>query len=100
MKKFSKILENKDLSYTSFFGKSISHKEALFSRVKSNITDIVNQERGISEKDFKRYDKSSNLVNEKISDEILEEIVSLYEQNKRINYISEILFDKYFKNII
>lgn len=55
MRKFSKIVENKDLSY-------------------------------------------SNFVKEKFNEEMKNESIELYNNGKRIDYIAEMLYDKYFNN--
>ena len=97
MKKFSKILENKDLSYTSFFGKKISHNDTLKDSICNNIIEIIREENNISEKSFKEYDKIVNDVKSKFNEIMLNESKKLYNKGKRIKYISEILYDKYFK---
>lgn len=84
----------KDLSYKSFFGEEVSHMESLKNQIKSNIINIIMYENNISEKDFKKID---NIIVD-INEDILKEADLLYKENKRINYISEILYDKYFKD--
>lgn len=97
MIKFSKILENKDLSY-SFFREEISHIDSLISNVRNSIIEIIREERGVSEKSFKQYDEIINFVKEKFNEEMKNESIELYNKGKRIDYIAEMLYDKYFNN--
>lgn len=97
MRKFSKILENKDLSYKDFFGKEVSHIESLKERVINNIIEIIRYENKISEKSFSEYDKIIKLVKDNFNNDMLEKSKILYNQGKRIEYISEILYDENFK---
>lgn len=82
----------KDLSYTDFFGKQVSHKKALINQVQSCIVDILADEKSISEKDFKRYDQIIKSAKEYID---YNKIEKLYNSGKRINYIAELLYDEY-----
>ena len=97
MRKFSKIVENKDLSY-SFLGKNISHIDSLISNVIDSIIEIIREEKGVSEKSFKQYDEIINFVKEKFNEEMKNESIELYNNGKRIDYIAEMLYDKYFNN--
>ena len=91
------INESTDLSYKSFFGKEISHKKALEERIKSSIVDIMMNEKGVSEKSFKQVDDIISDVNNIINDDLLNECELLFNDNKRINFIAEIIYDKYIK---
>ncbi len=98
MKKFSKIMESKDLSYKTFFGKLIDHNTALKKSIRASLLYILMDERKISEKDFVSIDELCKEVDNKLDDEkIFKEISDLYKTNKRINYIAEILYDEKFK---
>lgn len=98
MKKFSKITESKDLSYKSFFGKEVSHMDSLKNRVINSIIEIIREEKKVSEKSFSDYDAIIKKVKESFSDDMFNESVKLYNQNKRISYIAEMLYDNWFKN--
>lgn len=97
MRKFTKILESQDLGYKSFFGKKISHDEAFKDQLKSILIHIIMEEKKISEKSFREVDKVVEDMNESITSEILEEANKLYNEDKRLNFIGEIIYDKYFK---
>jgi hypothetical protein len=97
MKKFSNILENKDLSYKDFFGKKVSHMESLKDSVINHIIEIIRYENNISEKSFSEYDKIIKTVKDNFNNDMLEKSKSLYNQGERIEYISEILYDENFK---
>lgn len=90
----------KDLSYTTIFPnkKTISHEESLKEKVKSNIVHIIMEENKISEKAFSKFDQVINLVKDKFSEEMLKFALNEYESGKRLKYISEILYNDYFKN--
>jgi phosphopantothenoylcysteine synthetase/decarboxylase len=96
MRKFSKILENKDLSYKDFFGKEVSHIESLKDSVISHIIEIIRSENNVSEKSFSEYDKIIKSVKDNFNNDMLEKSKILYNQGKRIEYISEILYDENF----
>jgi len=84
-----------DLSYTDFWGKKVSHEDALKSSIQSGITEILREEGGISEKDFSNYDRVIDEAKEIISrPEILEKIQKLHSEGKRSSYISEIIYDE------
>ena len=87
-----------DLSYQEFFSKKrVSHEDALKERIRSLLTNIIREEKGISEKSFKLYDEVINRVKSDFSDKMFAEANILYNQNKRLDYIAELLYDKYFK---
>ena len=96
MRKFSKILENKDLSYKDFFGKEVSHIESLKDSVISHIIEIIRSENNVSEKSFSEYHKIIKSVKDNFNNDMLEKSKILYNQGKRIEYISEILYDENF----
>lgn len=97
MKKFSdKINEGKDLSYETFFGKKITHIDALHKRIRDLITNIIMDEQEVSEKDFTNVDRIMKEVNDKLNSDIYKEVETLYNNNKRLNYIAEIIYEKYF----
>ncbi len=92
---------SKDLSYTRIFPRreEISHETAFKERLKSHLVTIIREERSISEKDFKRYRVAMDLVDSTMNDEIIKFANSEYNSGKRIEYVSEIVYDKYFKDI-
>ena len=96
MRKFSKILENKELSYKDFFGKEVSHIESLKMSVISHIIEIIRSENNVSEKSFSEYEKIIKSVKDNFNNDMLEKSKILYNQGKRIEYISEILYDENF----
>lgn len=63
----------------------------------NNIIEIIRYENKISEKSFSEYDKIIKSVKDNFNNDMLEKSKSLYNQGKRIEYISEILYDENFK---
>ena len=86
----------KSLAYKSFFGDSVSHEEELKKRISDSITDIIMEQEKVSEKSFSKVDDIIKRVNDFFTPEILAKSEKLYQSGKRINYISEILYDEYF----
>lgn len=98
LKKFDNFI-NEDMSYTDFFGKNVTHDEALQKRVRSLITNIITDELGISEKSFKQYDnviEDVKTVCDK-NTEIYEKANEYYSNGKRLQYVAEIIYDEFFK---
>jgi len=84
-----------DLSYTDFWGKQVSHEDALKSSIESKITEILREEGRISEKDFSNYDKVIEEAKEIVDrPEVFEKIQKLHSEGKRASYISEIIYDE------
>lgn len=96
IKRFEKVFE--DMSYTTIFGNKISHNEALEKRIRDNIVSIIVDELGISEKSFKQYDNVIEEVKQLCNDnpEIYEKSQKYYENNKRLELLAELMYDKYF----
>ena len=92
----------KDLSYTRIFPTRtlISHKDALKESIKSKLTWIMMEENHISEKSHSGTSKVMETIKDGFTDEMLDFSLNEYSSGKRIDYISEILYDKYFKNIV
>jgi hypothetical protein len=92
---------NEDLGYTDFFQKKISHKQALETSIRDLITMIITTEKGISEKSFQKYDqiieKVKNICENNL--EIYDIAQEFYENNKRLEFAAESIYDKFFKNI-
>ena len=88
----------KDLSYTSFFGKKVSHKEALRKDLLDGILHILMQEENISEKDFSRIDGAMDRVNRKIDNNLLVETELHLQSGKRMQIFYEIKYDEIFRN--
>ena len=98
MKKFTdKINESADMSYTDFFGKKVSHGEAFRQSVRDGIVNIVQDENGIHEKDFTRIDEAIEQVKGQMTPEMYAEANEMYLAGKRMRYITEMIYDKYFK---
>lgn len=97
MRKFKKLLESKDLSYIDFFGKKIEHNESLRKNIIDSIVNIITEENNISEKSFGEYQKIIDLVKFKFNDDMFKRSLDMYNNGKRINYISEIIYDENFK---
>lgn len=91
---------NESMGYTDFFGKNISHEEALQKRIRDLITNIITDERGISEKAFSAYDSVIDEVKNICAEnpEIYEIANECYNQNKRLELAAEYVYSKYFKN--
>lgn len=89
----------KDLSYQNLFGdiKKVKHEDALKERVIGNIINIIAEENKVSEKSFEAYDKIIKNVNNNFTNEMFNISNQMYNDGKRLRYISEILYDKYFK---
>ena len=89
---------NENMEYTTIFGKEVSHNEALEKRIRDCITSIVVEELGISEKAFQKYDNVMEKVKELCDNkpEIYEDAQNYYENNKRLELLAEIVYDKYF----
>jgi hypothetical protein len=88
-----------DLSYKEFFSnKKVSHEDALKERIRGLLANIIADEKNISEKSFKLYDEVINHVKSDFSDKMFAEANMMYNQNKRLKYIAELLYDKYFKD--
>ena len=88
----------KNLSYTTFFGnKKVTHEEALKERIIGFIIDIIADENKVSEKSFKQYDEIIKEVNNNFNEEMFNISEKFYNEGKRLRYISEYLYDKYFK---
>ena len=71
MKKFKKLLENKDLSYVDFFGNKVEHNESFKKMVMDSLINIITEENNISEKFFGEYKKVINLFKFKFNVDIL-----------------------------
>jgi hypothetical protein len=89
----------KDLSYQNLFGdkKRVNHEDALKERVIGIIVDIIADENKVSEKSFNKYDEIIKTVNNSYSEEMFNISNQMYNEGKRLKYISEYLYDKYFK---
>lgn len=97
MKKFKKLLESKDLSYIDFFGNKVEHNESFKKMVMDSVINIITEENNISEKSFGEYQKIIDLVKSKFNDDMFKRSLDMYNNGKRINYISEIIYDENFK---
>ena len=99
MKKFIAENLNESMGYKTIFGDEISHNEALQERLRRLITNIITEEKGISEKAFGSVDAvmaEVKLVCEK-HPEIYEEAQQYYESGKRLKFLAEQIYDKFIK---
>ena len=99
MKTFSDKLNEASMAYTDFFGKKISHEAALAKTIKDDITQVIVDDRKISEKAFESYDKVIQEVKQFISEhpEILEKANNYYKEGRRLQFLAEEVFDTYFR---
>lgn len=69
-------------------------------KVKSSIIDIISNVKGISEKDFTTYDTLKERVEKELyhNDDVIEIINNFEEDEKRINYCAEHIYETYIKN--
>lgn len=95
MKTFDDFI-NEGLEYTDFFGKQVSHKEALLDKVKSHLIHILAEERQISEKDFTRYDQIMDEATAYLSSDpvLINEANTFYESNRRLQLLAEMIYEK------
>lgn len=83
------------------FNKFINGHENLEKSILSNVKDIIMQEEGISEKNFvyinfMNVSFDNFMIKVKENSEYVDDIKSF--ENKRKNYASEFIYDKYFKD--
>lgn len=91
---------NENMGYTNFFGKEISHNEALQKSIRDNLTHIITDERGISEKAFSDYDSVMAEVKNVCENnpEIYEKAEDFYQSGRRMSFLAEEIYEKYFKS--
>lgn len=89
---------NENMGYRDFFGKEISHENALQKTIRDLVVGIITEERGISEKSFSLYDSVIEEVKELFdkNPNIYVEAQKCYENNKRLNLLAEEIYQKYF----
>ncbi len=99
MKTFNQFI-NEGLEYTDFFGKQVSHNEALLSRVKGYLIDILQEENQVSEKDFTRMDEIMKEAKDFVQKDttIIDEATKYYESNRRLKLLAELLYEKMKSN--
>ena len=90
-------IHESDMSYEDFFGRAVTHVEAFRKRIENEIIGIITDEKGISEKAFDAYDNVINMVRNDMTEAMCEEANEIWLQGKRIRYIGEMMYDKYFK---
>jgi len=99
IKKFNEL--NESMGYTDFFGKKVSHEDALHKSIRDYIVNIAMDDLHISEKSFKEVDnvidKVKNICNK--NPEIYEQTEEYYKSGKRLNLLAEKIYDEYFKNL-
>lgn len=99
IKKYTEYIKE-NLAYTDFFGKKVSHNDALKEKIRNHITQIIVDVLNISEKDFKRYDQVIEYVKDMCekNTEIYIGAEKFYNNGKRLQSYAEIIYDKYFHN--
>lgn len=99
LKNFNNFI-NEGMGYTNFFGKKVSHEEALQKRTRDLITQIVVDVAGISEKSFTQYDQVIENVKDMCdrNPEIYKKSEEYYSKGKRLEYFAEKIYDKYFNS--
>ena len=100
MKKLVKESLNENMGYKSFFGDEVLHKDALESMLRNDILLIIMKERGISEKAFKSIDDTILEIKNICMNntDIYIQAEKYYQSNKRLNWLTEEIYFKYFKN--
>ena len=97
MKKIVRESLNESMSYQDFFGKTVTHENAIQTKIRNFIVDIIMEERGISEKAFSSIDdvilEVKNMCEK--NPEVYEEAES-YNQKRRFNLLAEEIYEKYF----
>lgn len=92
----------KNLAYTTIFGKKVSHDDALVERISDNISNIIANVYEISEKSFNRYDKAIKIAKKIVSENqnsIIDSGNEYLKSNKRLELLSEELYDKHKEEI-
>lgn len=89
---------NESLGYKTIFGNNVSHEEALQKNIRDLVSNIIMEERGISEKSFSSIDNVMEEVRNFFDDnpELYEKTQQFYEQKRRIKYLAEEIYQKYF----
>lgn len=89
---------NESLGYTDFFGKTVSHEDALKKKVNDMITQIYVDTARISEKDFTRYDEAIDIAKSicENNPEIYTGAQDSYEQRMRLELYAERIFWEFF----
>ncbi len=96
-KDFDPINESENLGYTSFFGKNISHDEAFRKRIEDDVIGIITDENGISEKAFGKYGDVIDMVRNDMTEDMCQEAQEIWKSGKRLRYVGEMMYEKYFK---
>ncbi len=96
-KDFDPINESENLCYTSFFGKNISHDEAFRKRIEDDVIGIITDENGISEKAFGKYGDVIDMVRNDMTEDMCQEAQEIWKSGKRLRYVGEMMYEKYFK---
>ena len=89
-------MRNKDLSYRTFFGEEKTHEEAFRESLKNNLVDIRMSIDCVSEKNFSKIDEIVKDIESNLTDEIYTKALNLYDSGKRLNYVSELIYDEHF----
>ncbi len=94
---FKKATITESLEYKDFFGKEVSHNEAIEKQLKGILIHIIMDDLKISEKSFTEVDKIIERVNKVYSLDFNELANEYYNLNKRLKLLAEEIYDKYFK---
>lgn len=97
IRKFSSLNEN--MGYKTIFGKEVSHEEALQKRIRSLVIHIIMEERGISEKSFRKIDEVIKEVDDIFNKNmnLYDDAQQYYESGKRLQWLAEQIYYEYFK---
>jgi hypothetical protein len=88
---------NEDMSYTDFFGKKVSHDEALEKRLCDLITYIIEDEEKISEMDWTCTEWAMQEAKGIVEDdkEAMKKAQEYYDSGKRLNLLAENMYAMY-----
>jgi len=87
-----------NMEYKTFFGKTVTHEEAIKEGISSLIVDILIKVNSISEKDFKKYDEQIHIVKNFIDENtfVIEMANDFVNNKKRLELLAEQIYDEYF----
>jgi hypothetical protein len=99
MKKLVSESLNESMGYTDFFGNKVTHETSLQKKIRNLVTDVIMEERGISEKAFSSVDDVIREVKEVCDSnpKIYEKSEEFYKSGKRLQFLAEEIYEEYFK---
>lgn len=94
IKRVNEFKLNEEISYEQLGMTAPTYSD----NVRSHIHYILSNERGISEKDFRRSDELTSEIKEIVKNDDIIDIISEFEQNgKRKEYCAETIYDNFIK---